>query len=132
MTSTSSYGVKYLSTRNLCQDPVELMFAKVRRLSKFPDCKSLADVFGKIKTASLIRAPTTSNCEEEQELQIREIRSHCKMYCLFQLLQYLNSCSITLMIYYHIQLANHKMGSVFENVGNHNSMHILAATLLLN
>lgn len=57
------YGIKYLSLRNLCQDPLELMFSKVRQICKNPDSKSFADIYARLATASLIRAPASANCE---------------------------------------------------------------------
>ena len=59
-----SLDMKYLSLRNLCQDPLELFFGKIRLLKKYPNAKDFCDCFCKVATASLLRAPASSNCEE--------------------------------------------------------------------
>jgi len=55
-------GVSYLSTRHLCQDPLELFFGKIRLITKFPDAFAFSNNYAKIATASLIKAPTSGNC----------------------------------------------------------------------
>jgi hypothetical protein len=44
----------YLSTRNLCQDPLELFFGKIRLIQKFPDALSFINCYAKTSTASLL------------------------------------------------------------------------------
>jgi len=53
----------YLSTRNICQDPLELYFGKVRSTCKFPQAHNFANCYARLTAASLIRAPLTGNCE---------------------------------------------------------------------
>ena len=55
--------LKYLSVRRLCQDPLELHFGKIRQLKRFPNAKEFSDCFSRVAVASLLRAPTTGNCE---------------------------------------------------------------------
>lgn len=61
----ASLNFPYLSTRNICQDGIELFFGKVRQLAKFPDAFSFSNNFASICSASLVCAPLTGNCEEE-------------------------------------------------------------------
>ena len=63
----SKDGVTFLLTRNLCQDPLELHFGKIRLLSKFPDSFNFARNYARIASASLIRAPTAGNCETSDD-----------------------------------------------------------------
>lgn len=66
-------GVPFLSTRNLCQDGLELFFGKIRYISKYPDCYNFMNNYAKIATASLIKEPTTGNCEAaDSENHLRE------------------------------------------------------------
>ena len=62
-------GHPYLSTRNLCQDPLELFFGKVRQIHKFTTAANFSSAFGQIAAASLLRSPLTGNCEEQSENQ---------------------------------------------------------------
>lgn len=64
MKELKTYGVKYVAMRNICQDPLELLFSKIRRVNKYPDCKAFSDIYANIATGSLIRAPVGANCEE--------------------------------------------------------------------
>ena len=57
-------GMKFLSVRNLCQDPLELFFCKIRQMKRFPTALNFSDCFSRTATASLLRAPATGNCEE--------------------------------------------------------------------
>lgn len=59
--------IPYLSTRNLCQDELELFFGKIRLISKNTDARSFASSFAKISSSSLIRAPIEGNCEIDDE-----------------------------------------------------------------
>jgi hypothetical protein len=59
----TAQNLPYLSTRNLCQDPLELFFGKVRLICKFPDAHGFAYSYARLATASMIRAPLTGNCE---------------------------------------------------------------------
>ena len=61
------HGVTFLLTRNLCQDPLELHFGKIRMLSKFPDSYNFGKNYARIATASLIRAPMSGNCESTED-----------------------------------------------------------------
>lgn len=56
-------GIHYLSTRNFCQDPLELFFGKIRLKNKFPDTKGFIDAYAKAASASLVRALLGGNCE---------------------------------------------------------------------
>ena len=66
------YDVKYLSLRNLCQDPLELLFSKIRQLAKYPNSKSFADMYAKTAISSLLKAPLSANCEEIEQQQLEE------------------------------------------------------------
>lgn len=73
----SSINKPFLSTRNLCQDPLELFSGKVRQLSKFPDAFVFANNFANICSASLVTAPISGNCEEEVfPGKVEQILSH--------------------------------------------------------
>lgn len=63
----SDLGFPFLSCRNLCQDPLELFFCKVRFISKNPTCHDFAVAYGKICTASLVKAPRSGNCEVQPD-----------------------------------------------------------------
>lgn len=63
----SEYDIHYLSTRNLCQDHLEMFFGKIRQVAKFPDCYGFAFSYGRISSGSLIRAPLDGNCEVDEE-----------------------------------------------------------------
>jgi len=56
-------GIPFLSTRNICQDPLELFFGKVRQQQKVPTCQDFSSIYGKLAAASLVREPTNGNCE---------------------------------------------------------------------
>jgi len=60
-------GFPYLSTRNINQDCLELFFGKVRNVAKYPTAGDFAHIYARLTVASLIRAPTTSNCENIDE-----------------------------------------------------------------
>ena len=64
----NSLGVPFLSTRNICQDPLENFFGKIRQLSKFPDSFAFCTNYSKIASGSLVAAPLTGNCEAAQEM----------------------------------------------------------------
>ena len=64
---TTDYEVPYLSTRNICQDPLELFFCKVRHIAKYPTSYDFAKSYGKITAASLMMAPRSGNCELESD-----------------------------------------------------------------
>jgi hypothetical protein len=57
----------YMCVRNLCQDELEKFFGKVRLQHKFPTPQNFIDAYCRLSTASLIRAPLTSNVEVAQE-----------------------------------------------------------------
>ena len=57
----------YLSTRNICQDSLELFFGKIRQVCKTPNAYDFAMCYGKLSTASLIRAPISGNCEPDDD-----------------------------------------------------------------
>lgn len=59
------HGVKYLSTRNINQDPLELFFGKIRLRQQFPNAHMFIDSYAKSSIASLVRAPLTGNCEND-------------------------------------------------------------------
>ena len=63
----SGMGIKYLSTRNLCQDPLELLFGKIRTLAKFPDPFTFSSNYARISTSSLVRAPSSGNCDSSED-----------------------------------------------------------------
>ena len=63
----SLLGYRYLSLRNICQDPLELFFGKIRGVSKFTTASDFSTSFGRLSVASLIRPPKTGNCEENED-----------------------------------------------------------------
>lgn len=80
------YQIKYLSIRNLCQDPLELFFGKVRQLKRYPDAKDFSNCYAKIATSSLIRAPLRGNCEvipEEQLLRTESFVDNVSNLCIY-------------------------------------------------
>ena len=64
-----------ISTRNLCQYPLELLFSEVRGIMKFPTAQNFIDCFAVASTKSLIKPPLECNCEEEAVENIPEITS---------------------------------------------------------
>ena len=76
----SSMNKPFLSTRNICQDPLELFFGKLRQLFKFSDAYVFANNFANICSASLVSAPITGNCEEDGfNEKVHETLSHVNM-----------------------------------------------------
>lgn len=76
----SNMNVKYLSTRNLCQDPLELLFGKIRQIAKYPTPYEFCNAFGRISAASLISSPVTSNVEDDNTGSVdllRMVRINC-------------------------------------------------------
>lgn len=59
----SARGIPYLSTRKLCQDPIEHFFGKIRILSSRPTAYQFTYNYARIASSSLIRAPVSGNCE---------------------------------------------------------------------
>ena len=45
-------GLPFISTRNLCQDPLELLFSKVRGIMKFPTAQNFIDCYAVASTKS--------------------------------------------------------------------------------
>ena len=56
-------GIKYLSTRNLCQDPLELFFLNIRYSQKVPDAKQFGILFRRKFCASLFTPSSSANCD---------------------------------------------------------------------
>jgi hypothetical protein len=61
----NSLGLPYLCTRNLCQDPLENFFGRIRFKQKVPDTKQFITFYANIASSSLLRAPKTTNCEDD-------------------------------------------------------------------
>ena len=59
------YELKYLSTRSLCQDPLENFFGQVRAKQKFPNSCQFVYNFKNISLSFLSMPSGKGNCEEE-------------------------------------------------------------------
>lgn len=82
-------GMKFLCIRSLCQDPLELHFGKIRQMKRYPNAKDFADCFSRTATASLLRAPTTGNCEEalvDHLHDTEDLLSNVSMFISFYLM----------------------------------------------
>ena len=55
--------IKFLSTRNLCQDNLEQFFGQIRSKSKFPTPHDFTSAYSRLTVASLVRPPKTGNSE---------------------------------------------------------------------
>jgi len=64
---SSEYEVQFICTRQLCQDPLELFFGKIRQICCSPDARAFCQAYGKIAAGSLIKEPVTGNCEASRE-----------------------------------------------------------------
>ena len=70
------HNIKYLSTRNLCQDPLENFFGRIRSLNKSPDSKQFEENFRRVAFTDLLspvklNISKSTNCEEvENEVKI--------------------------------------------------------------
>ena len=63
------HNIKYLSTRNLCQDPLENFFGRIRSLNKSPDSKQFEENFRRVAFTDLLspvklNISKSTNCEE--------------------------------------------------------------------
>ena len=55
--------IKFLSTRNLCQDNLEQFFGQIRSKSTFPTPHDFTSAYSRLTVASLVRPPKTGNSE---------------------------------------------------------------------
>lgn len=62
-----SYGLPHLSTRYLCQDPLENFFGRIRLKQKFPDAKQFMTYYANLSSSTLLRAPKSVNCELDDD-----------------------------------------------------------------
>lgn len=61
----NSQGITHLKTRNLCQDPLENFFGRIRYKQKVPTARQFSLFYANIAGSSLLRPSSATNCEEE-------------------------------------------------------------------
>ena len=63
------HGLKYLSTRHICQDSVELFFGRIRSVIRHPTAAQFEDTFSNMSSATLMEGPLRGNCEETDSMR---------------------------------------------------------------
>ena len=60
-------NVKFFSTRNICQDPLELFFSKIRAVHKLPTAKQFSESYRVVSLSSFFKPSKLANCESVDE-----------------------------------------------------------------
>ena len=128
-------NIKFLSTRRLSQDPLELFFGKIRNGIQLPTAANFADMYCKIAVASLMRAPITANCQEEgyNEEQVNETCALLHEVSFIRCPESRRAYIATLSIFFSIGL-NFFSTRVVDPLGliNCNKMFVLCVCLMQN
>lgn len=80
------YGLPHLCTRNLCQDPLENFFGRIRLKQKFPDTKQFMTYYANVSSTTLLRAPRSTNCEPDDEEKAVEMSTNLLNQVIYTLI----------------------------------------------
>lgn len=70
-----SLGVKYLRTRNLCQDPIENLFGRIRFKQKVPNAHQFSIFYANVAGSTLLRPPAATNCQDDTDYDVNALEN---------------------------------------------------------
>lgn len=127
-TLLQKHGIKYLSTRHLCQDALENLFGQIRQIQKFPNPQNFKDIIAKLSVTSLIKCPATANCQVDGCELLLEATSFINTQKPFDLETFPEGDAAPSRVF----SGNDLVGKVFETATSENAAAYFSGYLLKN